>query len=290
MMEYTGKSVRAKRLVLGIDMDPGLVGKRATQQLSTGTEKIGEIYAESMMEPLSDFLTGASSNAGLITEGGVPVIKMADVFHDSKNDSIILSGAYATKSASEARDMAKEIISIANEMGVEELYSFSGTMMHALNVPDIESIKVSENPKVYTIAGTKDDVFHAIDSGAEVLGLGNPAIAEGISAFLVSEGRKSGKRTIMLSGETMGRPMNDDNELVSDPMASQSVLKVFEKASGVKVDYSGLREEFKAYENAFKSTMRQMGQQKQGGLETLFGQQQKEEKSKEKLDNNGMYG
>lgn len=290
MMEYTGKSVRAKRLVSGIDMDPGLVGKRATQQLSKGTEKIGEIYAESMMEPLSDFLTGASSNAGLITEGGVPVIKMADVFHDSKNDSIILSGAYATKSASEARDMAKEIISIANEMGVEELYSFSGTMMNALQVPDIESIKVSENPKVYTVAGTKDDVFHAIDSGAEVLGLGNPAIAEGISAFLVSEGRKAGKRTIMLSGETMGRPMNDNNELVSDPMASQSVLKVFEKASGVKVDYSGLREEFNAYENAFKSTMRQMGQQKQGGLETLFGQQPKEEKPKEKTGNSGMYG
>ena len=67
MMECAGKTVKAKRLVCGIDMDSGLVGKRATQQLSKGTEKIGEIYTESTMEPFTDFLTGASSNGGLIT-------------------------------------------------------------------------------------------------------------------------------------------------------------------------------------------------------------------------------
>lgn len=291
-MEYTGKSVKAKRLVCGIDMDSGLVGKRATQQLSKGTEKIGEIYTESTVEPFTDFLTGASSNGGLMAEGGVPVTKMADVFYDGKSNSVILSGMYAAKSASEAREIAKEIASIANTVGADEIYSLSGIMMPALQVTDIESIKIPENRRVYTIAGTKNDVFHAIDSGAEILGLGNPAIAEGISAFLVLEGRKAGKTSIMLSGETMGRPMNDNNELVSDPMATESVLKVFEKASGTEVDYSGIRDEFRAYEDAFMSTMKQQiaMQQQQGGLEALFGQQPKKEEKPKGKPGEGMYG
>lgn len=150
-----------------------------------------------------------------------------------ERDIIFLTGHTQSASSEGQYEVAKKIVQFSREIGAREIITLAG-----LGVGEIV-----ENPQIFGILSHKE-----LRGKYEKYGIHfEPKIGQvfGAAGIILSEGAKLGMKGICLLGETPGF-------LVSDPKATEALLKIMEKILKVKLNYSDLDKKIKETEKLIK--------------------------------------
>jgi hypothetical protein len=191
----------------------GYVGKLAVEHLARelNAKKFAEVYCYAFPPQVT-----------IRQNGSVDMIKNELYYWKSKNgeyDLIIYTGDSQPVTPEAEYEVSDRVTELIRELGAKTLFTLAAFITGAF----------TETPRVYGTATDVDTLEELKRHGVQLMNEGN---ITGMNGLLVGFAKMKDIKGVCLLGETSG--------YIVDPKAAQSVLEVFTKILGIKIDMSNL--------------------------------------------------
>jgi uncharacterized protein (TIGR00162 family) len=154
--------------------------------------------------------------------------------HDkNQRDLVLLTGHMQSMSSEGQYEVSKKIVDFVKKIGVTEIITLAG-----LGIGELV-----DKPRVFGILSEKS-LRKKYENKNIIF---EPSVGQifGAAGLILAEGNKQKIPGICLLGETPGF-------LISDPKATEAILKVLEKIINIKIDYSELNKKIAEAEKLIK--------------------------------------
>lgn len=227
------KEVKLKNPILIVGLTGiGNVGRTAVSYLidHLNAEKFGEVY--SCHFPHITIVND---------DGEMEVLKNELFFFRGKRDVIFLTGNTQSITPEGHYELVYCVLEKMKEMDVREIITIGG----------LGSGEIIDKPRVFGIPSHKELGKIYEKYGVEFEH--NIGEVIGASGLFIGIGKRLGFKGICLLGETPGF-------LLSDPKATEEVLKILEKVLEIKIDYENLNIKIKELEKIIKKIQELQGE------------------------------
>lgn len=218
----------------------GYVGKLAADHLveELETEKFGEMKSPHFPHHVK------------VNEDGVLDRVKIDFYHahPTDRDLIIITGDVQATSSEGHYEVTNKLLDIAEETGVESIYSLGGyaTGKHS-----------TSDPKVIGASNKKEIVENYRDQGIDIEEGSGPIL--GVSGLLLGVGKGRGFEGSILLGETHG--------MLVDHRSAQAVLKALSDLLGFEIDVSELEDRAEQTEEILSRLQKEKKLREVSGIE-----------------------
>lgn len=186
----------------------------------------------------------------IVNENGeMELLKNEFYYHHGKKDVILMTGHTQSISPEGHYEIAYKVVEFAKQLGVKDIITIGG----------FGSGEIVEKPAIYGIAS--DSKLEKNYSKTNIKFDHNVGEVIGASGLFIGVGKRMGINGVCLLGETPGF-------LLSDPKATEEILKVLEKILKIKVDYKNLNEKVKELEKVIRKIQKLQGEIMRGQPQT----------------------